>query len=163
MLRPDYGKPGNFGSVSIGEQPGITDASAYGTVMLATLDKPLKLESCRLLKIDCEGMELEVLEGGVDFIARHRPILYVENDRREKSPALISFILEHGYDAYWHTPLLFRPDNFYENPEYIFEFERVASINMLAVPEGTNVVNIDDNKITAPEDWWQDHKPKRRD
>ncbi|HAT35515.1 MAG TPA: FkbM family methyltransferase [Rhodospirillaceae bacterium] len=156
MLRPNYRKSGNFGSISIGEQPGATNPSDYESVIVGTLDNMLKLESCRLLKVDCEGMELDVLKGAAEFIKTHKPFLYVENDRKEKSPALISFVLELGYEAYWHTPLLFRRDNFYENPEYVFEVERLASINMLAVPHGTKVINIDDKKITDPEDWWKD-------
>ena len=42
------------------------------------------------MKIDVEGMEGEVLAGASSTIARFRPQLYVENDRREKSAALSS-------------------------------------------------------------------------
>ena len=33
----------------------------------------------RLMKIDCEGMELELLQGSVDVLTYFRPILYVED------------------------------------------------------------------------------------
>ena len=55
----------------------------------------------RLIKIDVEGMESEVLEGARGLIARDRPVLYVENDRPDKSAALIRLLGELGYASYW--------------------------------------------------------------
>jgi hypothetical protein len=58
-------------------------------------------------------MEGEVLAGASGQIVRHRPILYVENDRRENSAGLIRMIDELGYDASWHMPQMFNPNNFH--------------------------------------------------
>ena len=44
--------------------------------------------------------ELEVLKSGEMAIERHRPFLYIENDVRSASPALIAWILQLGYDLY---------------------------------------------------------------
>ena len=69
----------------------------------------LELERCHFMKIDVEGMEGEVLAGASSTIARLRPQLYVENDRREKSAALIEQLFSLNYELFWHLPLLFRP------------------------------------------------------
>src|SRR5258708_33505318 len=76
----DYGNMGNFGGVSLG-------GSAEGeTVALVTIDQ-LGLAKCDFMKIDVEGMELDVLEGAATTLQQFRPRLYVENDRGDKSPA----------------------------------------------------------------------------
>jgi FkbM family methyltransferase len=51
----------------------------------------LDLPACRLIKVDVDGKELEVLKSGEMHIERFRPFLYVENDVREASSALIGF------------------------------------------------------------------------
>lgn len=84
-----------------------------------------------LLKIDVEGHELEVLKGGEKLIKRLMPIIYIENDRKEKSEALISKLFELGYDCYWHFPSLFNPDPMVRNDGFI-------SINMLCIHKGTS-------------------------
>lgn len=101
-------------------------------VPLMTLDG-LNLAQCHLLKIDVEGMEQQVLEGARQLVARCQPILYVENDRREKAAALIRLIDELGYNMYWHTPPLFNPQNFAGNPQNLFG--NVVSVNMLCCPK----------------------------
>src|SRR5262249_4932914 len=50
-----------------------------------TIDS-LALPSCHLIKVDVEGMELDVLEGASSTLRQFRPLLYVENDQPEKSP-----------------------------------------------------------------------------
>jgi len=75
----DYGKPGNFGAVSLAR------SSQGDIVPLVTIDS-LALPSCHLIKVDVEGMELDVLEGASSTLRQFRPLLYVENDQPEKSP-----------------------------------------------------------------------------
>jgi FkbM family methyltransferase len=163
MPRMDYTKPGNFGAVTATDLSTAPSAAPHrdgDIVPLGRLDDMLRLKNCRLLKVDAEGMELETLQGAETLIKQHQPILYVENDRKDKSPALISFILGLGYSLYWHTPLLFHADNFFENDAYIFARERIASINMVAAPPGTVVANMKGREITRPDDWWRDRLGK---
>jgi FkbM family methyltransferase len=121
----DYTLPGNFGGVSIGV------SGAGETVPLVTIDS-LALARCDFIKIDVEGMELDVLEGAGNTLRRFRPCLYLENDRLEKSPALIEFLLALDYQLYWHTPSLFRADNFFGDDEDIFP--GIVSDNMVGIP-----------------------------
>jgi FkbM family methyltransferase len=70
----DYGKPKDFGMVSLKDQ----DAAAAGeTVEIVRIDD-LALPRLDFLKIDVEGMEIDVLEGAAGSLARHRPICWVE-------------------------------------------------------------------------------------
>ena len=121
----DYAQPGNFGGVSLG-------GSGEGeTIPLVTIDS-LGLTRCDFMKIDVEGMELDVLKGAANTLQRFRPRLYVENDRIEKSPALIEHLLALEYRLYWHTPLLYSPDNFFGVQENIFA--GIVSDNMVCIP-----------------------------
>lgn len=104
------------------------------TVSIEPLDELLADHpSIRLLKIDVEGMEQEVLSGAQRLIRMHRPFLYVENDRIEKSQSLIEWIIAADYRLWWHIPPLFNLENFFGVNEDIYE--NIASFNMLCVPK----------------------------
>ena len=115
----------NFGGVSLETQ------GEGEIVSVATIDG-LGLRHLDLLKADVEGMEQAVLAGGRETIGRSRPVLYVECDRRDRAPALIRTILDHGYRAWWHLPLYFNPGNYAGNPENFFPNH--VSCNLLALP-----------------------------
>jgi len=123
----DYEARGNFGGVSLAAE------GAGERVRVMTVDG-LKVKACRLMKIDVEGMEIDVLKGAARTIARLQPRLYVENDRREKSAALISHIVGLGYRCYWRLPPLFNRDNFRQHAENVFG--NIVSVNMLCLPPG---------------------------
>lgn len=116
--------PNNFGGLALGMHP------AGDPVPLLRADS-IPLPRCRLMKIDVEGMELPVLRGAAGIIERHKPILYVENDRAERSRELVRHIASLGYELYWHTPPLFNPSNYLRNPTNVFG--DTASFNMLCV------------------------------
>ena len=120
----------NYGGLSLeGGHPPQAWHQAEPTP-LVTIDS-LDLALCALIKIDVEGMERAVLEGAAKTIARCMPLLYVENDRREKSSELVRTIDAFGYAMYWRVPLLFNPNNFRQNATNVFA--NTASINMLCV------------------------------
>jgi len=87
----------------------------------------------RLLKVDVEGMEREVLQGASGLVDRCRPWLYVENDRFDRSIALIEWIMAKGYRLWWHLPPLFNPANFFGIGED--DFPGVVSCNMFCQPK----------------------------
>jgi FkbM family methyltransferase len=124
----DYGRAYNFGAVrmavsGMGEQVPVVPLDIY------------RLQRCDFIKIDVEGMELQVLAGARDLIARLRPTLYVENEKPEHADELIREIDALGYAMYWHTPRYFRANNYLQNPENVFG-EQVSG-NMLCVPAET--------------------------
>lgn len=123
----EYTRPGNFGGV-----PMLPAQSGGEQVPLLTLDTCMNLDRLRLLKIDVEGMEQAVIEGARDLITRHAPFLYVENDRQDRSEALIRTIQALGYRCYWHLPYLFNPDNWFAASHNFFP--GTVSLNMLCIP-----------------------------
>ena len=97
-------------------------------VEIDTLDGMFGDSPCALLKIDVEGMEEDVIRGGLDLIKKNNPIIYVENDRLEKSKSLIALLLDLKYRLWWHVPPLFNPNNFFGNKENIYSY--LTSCNM---------------------------------
>lgn len=129
MRFPDinYAVSGNFGGVSLEMLPDVQTGMMIDIVPLDALGLP----RCDLLKIDAEGMEHPVIEGAQKLIETCSPILYVENDRPEKSAELIETILNMGYRAWWHTPPYFNKNNWTQKLENAWP--GVVSINMLCV------------------------------
>jgi FkbM family methyltransferase len=121
----DYAEPGNYGGVELGGGTGAEVA----TIALDSLALP----ACHLVKIDVEGMENEALDGAARTIARHRPLLYVENDREARSRELIERLGRLGYRLWWHVTPLFNPHNHFGEAENVFG--ELISINLLGVPE----------------------------
>ena len=121
-------RPNNLGALSL--VPG--ENAAMDRVEVITLDS-LALDACHLIKIDVEGMEREVLLGAADTIGRHRPFLYVENDRKDKSEALLRHLFELGYRVWWHTPPYYDSNNFYGNTTNVFA--NTVAINVLCLPK----------------------------
>ncbi len=119
---------------------------------LVTIDQ-LDLAACHLIKVDVEGMEGDVIGGAEATIRRLRPALYVENDRHEKSAALIEQLLGLGYRLYWHLPPLFNPDNYFGVSENLFP--GIVSANMLGIHNSfsQNISGL--REIRSPSDTWQ--------
>ncbi len=114
----------NYGGVSL-------DTNQNGeSVPLILLDE-LEIDSCRLIKIDVEGMELSVLKGGTGMIEKCNPFIYLENNDPSKSFALIKYIKTLGYTIYWHFSPFYNPDNFYRNKSNVFE--NIVDANMFCV------------------------------
>jgi FkbM family methyltransferase len=101
----DYDQPLNFGAVEFGgvqrerlSQLPCADPERVEFVPLARLDS-FGFEPVALLKIDVEGMEMLVLDGAAETIARDRPILFVEHHKVDRE-ALARRIAAWGYAVY---------------------------------------------------------------
>jgi FkbM family methyltransferase len=124
-----YAELGNFGGVALSN----SQVAAGEPVDVTTFDERLANISCAFVKIDVEGMEEEVIRGGMKMIRKYKPMLYVENDRIEKSKSLVSVLLELGYRLWWHIPPLYNRDNFFAVKENIYGI--TASFNMICAHE----------------------------
>jgi FkbM family methyltransferase len=100
----NYCLPSSFGSLELVQGPDNeyigqpVDYTRTAQVEMLTLDS-LSLARIDLLKIDVEGMELQVLEGARDSIQRCRPHLIVEIIKSDKS-ALARFLELSGYCSF---------------------------------------------------------------
>src|SRR5207248_1056429 len=87
----NYNADNNWGAVRLGHLIATNGlaakpATAPGqSVSILPLDDVYDLDRLRLIKIDVEGMELEVVRGAEQTIRRLRPVLYVENEFPERS------------------------------------------------------------------------------
>lgn len=104
--RPNYYQPSSFGSLEL-KQRGNTEFigqtisyenSDSVTVPLVSLDS-LGLTRLDLLKLDVEGMEMEVLRGGKALIAAQRPIMLIEVLKSDVQ-AIQSFLHELDYETF---------------------------------------------------------------
>ena len=120
----DYTQENNYGGLALG---GFTTGEAVPVVTLDSLNLP----KLNVLKIDVEGMEQPVLLGAQQTLNRCRPILYVENDRADRSDDLIRCLDSLEYNLYWHLPALFNPHNFAGNSTNVFG--QIISKNMIGV------------------------------
>jgi FkbM family methyltransferase len=130
----DFSRPNNVGAVSLSS---VTPEMASYKVPLLTFNTP-----CNFMKIDVEGMEEQVIRGSVHMIKQNHPILYVENDQKDKSESLIRYVQGLGYTCYWHHIPLFNPDNFFKNPVNVWDQE-YTSLNMICVPWKTPVKGLE--------------------
>ncbi|MDR3512919.1 MAG: FkbM family methyltransferase [Caulobacteraceae bacterium] len=122
----DYRAHRNVGSVS------LVGAQSEGQIEVRTIDSMALRPS--LIKIDVEGMELEVLEGAAGTIQACRPLLYVENNPEPvaESVAVLRWLRERKYDLYWDVRSLHEPANFRGQAQPFFSDG--FSSNVLAVP-----------------------------
>lgn len=141
----DYTRPDNFGGVSIDAQ-----RARNSTPIRTRRIDSLGLDALHFLKVDVEGWENSVLAGATETIRRFKPILYVENDRKDKQRALIEQIAAFGYRLYWHVAPLYRSNNFNGVTQDVLG--NIASLNMLCLPENSphKVVGLES---IDPKDW----------
>ena len=142
----DPSKRANFGGVSV---YGVQEGEPVQLVPLDAFDLP----ACHFLKVDVEGMEVDVVKGAQKTIDMYRPLMYLENDRGERSQELLSLIFGLDYAAYWHLPLLFNPDNFDGNREDIFP--GIVSVNVLCVPNEAKADLAGMQRIVSTDETWR--------
>jgi FkbM family methyltransferase len=122
----------NFGGVPLAK-----GSETGESVPLVTLDS-LDLPACRVIKVDTEGMEPQVLEGAHALIKRCRPLLYVENNEPGASKQLSQVLDLLGYNSWWSIYPYFDQRNFYSNALNVWP-NVVPSANMLCAPKESNI------------------------
>jgi FkbM family methyltransferase len=103
---PNYQRPGSFGSLELKPtteaefigQPIDYRAEAMSSVPGIRIDD-LSLPRLDLLKLDIEGMEIDVLEGARETLAALKPILFVEHMKVDRA-ALQDRLIDCGYRVY---------------------------------------------------------------
>lgn len=126
----------NYGAAELHNSGGVSLLSAGVGISVPVFpldDLVENIPHLKLIKIDVEGMEQKVLQGARRIIEKHRPLLYVENDRIEKSKALIEWLMAAGYRLWWHAPSLFNQDNYFGIEEN--DYPDIVSLNMLCQPK----------------------------
>ncbi len=129
----DFTQPDAYGGLPLGPK------QAGEPVDMVSLDDAVQTLACHFMKIDVEGMELDVLLGAERLIARFHPVLYVEHNETDHGAAVLQFLEKHGYRTYLHEPPLFNPQNYLRNPEDVFAGQFEGQIhNLLCLPDGAS-------------------------
>lgn len=119
----DFRKQNNFSSLSLDQN---FNSPGSCSVKLVKIDE-LNLSSVRMIKIDTEGTEIEVIQGAIHTIEKFKPILYLQC-QLDKSPTLINLLKNLNYDVYFHVCQLFNKNNYYGNE--INHFGNLQTINI---------------------------------
>ena len=139
-----YEEGANIGAFKLEEKP-----EGY-EVDVVTLDS-FNIPSVDFLKVDVEGMELQVLQGAEKLIEKFNPIIYLEIDN-ETLETEKQWLKAKGYKLYRHTVPLFNPNNYFNVKRNAFiesgkTFEgkvvsnsNPSSFNMIAIPSKRNIV-----------------------
>jgi len=108
LTMPDYATETNIGAFSIDKEVRKNEyecatVSATNKIYLVPLDM-FDFSNVKLIKIDVEGHELEVLKGGIETIKRNNypPIIFEawawKPWYQEKRTALFEYLQGHGYE-----------------------------------------------------------------
>ena len=134
---------GEYGFVSKTWRPPVMSIDSLG------------LDQCAFIKVDVDGKEYEVLKSGEKTIKASEPILYFENDDREKSPRLLRYVMDLGYDLHFHAAPIFSEDNFFGNPVNHWAPQSIVSFMMLAIPQQlSQSLDLQLPKVADPDQWW---------
>ena len=142
----DYRAAGNFGGVAM-------QKNGDGAPTPLTRIDALALDSCALIKIDIEGMELDAIRGAAATIETHRPALYLENNREEYSAGLLRALFEKNYRVFWHLPYLYSGKNYFSRPDNVFG--NILSANIFALPQERNTKVSNLKEVESPDEWWR--------
>ena len=94
-----------YSEISKGNLGGSKFIKNAGSTHMRTIDS-LKLDRVDLIKVDVEGMELDVLHGAVQTLIKFQPMIYVETDNEE----VFDYLDMLGYkklNCFNHTPTWF--------------------------------------------------------
>lgn len=71
--------PGSTGNAFVlGRGVAGVETCTARSARLDDVSVEIGIDSCELIKVDIEGCELDFLRGGVEFIQKHKPLIYLE-------------------------------------------------------------------------------------
>lgn len=117
---------------NIGQTMVKRHANGSGNVKIMTLDDALEGRDVDLLKIDTEGMELEVLRGAETTIRRCNPLIYAEAQSIESLTMLEQLLSSFDYvavDRFAATPTFLFAHVSDEKQRHLSVIHRAANIN----------------------------------
>lgn len=97
----DFNKSWNIGGYSLSESTGNSQplTEKFEKITFKLISDFDFDDQITLIKIDVEGMELEVLQGGLELISKNNfpPILFESNNGDPKGPLVLQLMIEMGY------------------------------------------------------------------
>ncbi|WGE32343.1 FkbM family methyltransferase [Actinobacillus genomosp. 2] len=125
----NYNTAWNYGSFSIDKgfstEGDFTGNISQETISIIPIDQHneiQQLDHLRLLKIDAEGFELNVLNGAKQTIEKHRPIIFIEA-HLHSFEVLYDYLTAIDYDCYWFISNRYQTNNYFNAPETLSGFD----------------------------------------
>lgn len=123
----------NFGNFSLQHISDHGTAGEMITIDSFAADGDAFGASPVLIKIDVEGMEVDVIYGAMGTIERCRPVIYLDYGERENGHEVWVALEAIGYKAYWSMGPFFNPLNSFGNSVNIWPAQRVLAANLICV------------------------------
>ena len=104
LLNHGIGKELGKGSIVGGSEDNMgmsqLEADVEGEVVIETIDHLFsELNRVDVIKIDVEGMEMDVLQGATDILEKHKPLLYIETTTDNNLHLVYSFLKKFNYKS----------------------------------------------------------------
>ena len=125
---------------------GISDHEGVAHVLNSSLNKSevSKVKSdiengiTKLLYVAPESL---IKEEYVNFLKKHKPVLYMEAKKNEESTKkFLKWFFDNGWVCYWHYAFWYRENNYRNNNNLILN-PGVGDMNIVAVPENNKQPN----------------------
>ena len=138
----------------------LSDAGRYGSVGISIDGTPAQAihlnefptDKCSFVKIDVEGHEWNIVQGGDKFLVQHQPVVYLEAKKElDGTQKYLTWFMDNGWVCYWHFAFWYRDNNRNKVSNNIFG--GTGDMNVVAVPEGSDPL---ENllQIKSPQDKW---------
>jgi FkbM family methyltransferase len=122
----------NFGGISFKDiEPGNPNDSIRLPIAMITVDT-LNLKSCELMKVDVEGMEMDVFKGASKTVEKFRPAIYFEQTGGKALGEISNYFCQLSYSMFWHVANPYNANNFLKDSHNIFG--GTCEVNILAIP-----------------------------
>ncbi|MET1080193.1 MAG: FkbM family methyltransferase [Pseudomonas sp.] len=105
--------------------------ASVATVPVRALDD-IGIARVNLIKVDVEGMELQLLRGAECTITREQPVIFLEVNSLAGSLGLLPWAEQHGYLVYGVNVAAFNPDNYARSAVNVFGSAR--EVGLLLIP-----------------------------
>ncbi|BDX22499.1 hypothetical protein TUM22923_18200 [Polynucleobacter sp. TUM22923] len=129
----------NFGALTLKPTEGKDDSGEK--VAITTLDAYM-LDRLDFIKIDVEGMELEVLNGAKKTVARCRSIIFAECNSLEASVPLIKWGQEQNYKVYGVLSPAYNQHNYAGKAENIFGAAQETGVLLIPIESSSKFEEI---------------------
>lgn len=163
FIEPDYTKPNSYGGYETTRRAEtIVGARTRVECLDALSYEVFENRQVSFIKIDVEGSEADAINGAEIMLGRNRPVLYVENDRHDRSADLIRTLRQHGYTPYWHIARFYNPKNLAGRPDdipmnkYGWVGGKIngAALMLLCIPKEKKLPLPSDVKKVVSDDEW---------